>query len=138
LKILNFLWENCCFNLFCIRLGKFFWKKKLNSKNYLVFSQKRCEYSWETTFVLRLFKILSAILRALASIIGKKTEKINFFQFFWGFFKSLSLRIKFWACLTRLIKLHKKKLLCPKNAYILVISWANSPLDHNKNYFFLM
>jgi hypothetical protein len=104
-------------------------KKKPNSKNNLVFSQKRCEYSLETTFVLRLFKILSAILRASASNIGKMTEKINFFSFFENFSKVQVLESKFWACSTRLIKLHKKKIT------FVMVRWKVCPENVNKNYF---
>jgi hypothetical protein len=42
----------------------------------------------ETTFVLRLFKILSATSRASASNIQNMAKKFKNLQFFFGFFKS--------------------------------------------------
>jgi hypothetical protein len=48
---------------------------------------KSCEYSLETTFVLRLFKILSADGCAPASKVEKKAKKVEIFQYFGDFFK---------------------------------------------------
>jgi hypothetical protein len=46
-------------------------------------------YLLETTFVLRLFKILSAPSRALASNIEKMSKEFKNLQFFLDFFKSM-------------------------------------------------
>jgi hypothetical protein len=49
---------------------------------------KSCGHSLETTFVLRLFKILSADGRASASKVEKKAKKVGIFQYFGDIFQS--------------------------------------------------
>jgi hypothetical protein len=82
-------------------------KKNTELKKNLAYSQKRCLYSLEITFVLRFFKSLSALLHATASNIEKMVKKHNFFSFLKFFSKVQVLEEKFE--LLRLIKLHKKK-----------------------------
>jgi hypothetical protein len=65
-------------------------------------------YFLETTFVLRLFKILSAPSRASASNIEKMVN--FFFQFFLDFFKFNLVQIgHIIACSTRLVNAFKEK-----------------------------
>jgi hypothetical protein len=51
-------------------------------------SLKSCDHSLESTFVLRIFKILSVDGRASASKVEKKDKKVEIFQYFGDFFKS--------------------------------------------------
>jgi hypothetical protein len=77
-----------------------------NSKIEESCSLKSCGNS---TFVLRLFKVLSADGCALASKVfkGRKAKKVEIFQYF-GFYFFQKLNVC--ACLTCLIKPDKKKI----------------------------
>jgi hypothetical protein len=69
----------------------FLYGKISNSKIEESCSLKNCGHSLETTFVLPLFKTLSADGRASASIVEKKAKKVEIFQYFGDFFKSRML-----------------------------------------------
>jgi hypothetical protein len=63
-----------------------------------------------STFVLRLFKVLSADGRASASNVEKKANKVEIFQFLEIFSKVAVQKLNVCACLTPLIKPYKKKI----------------------------
>jgi hypothetical protein len=79
-----------------------------NSKIEKSCSLKSCGHSLETTFVLRLFKILSADGRASASKIKKRPKKSIFFSILEISSKFEVQKLNVCACLTRLIKPDKK------------------------------
>jgi hypothetical protein len=68
-------------------------------------------YSLKTTFVLRLFKILSAPSPASALNIEKMAKKFKILQFFLYFFKSFGPnRTYIMACLTGLVNASEEKI----------------------------
>jgi hypothetical protein len=74
-----------------------------------VYGLKRCIYLLEITFVLRLFKILSAPSRASASIIEKMAKKFKNLQSFLAFSKVLVQIGHIIACSTRIVNdFHEK------------------------------
>jgi hypothetical protein len=66
----------------------FIYKKSKYAKIKKNYSLKSCGHLLGTTFVLRLFKILSADGRASASKVENKAKKVEIFQYSGDFFKS--------------------------------------------------
>jgi hypothetical protein len=79
-----------------------------NSKIEESCSLKTCGHSLATTFVLRLFQILSADGRASASKVEKRPKKSKFFSILEISSKVEVQKLNVCASLTRLIKPDKK------------------------------